>query len=233
MPDFPTSASGFDRCVKELDIIPVVETPPALAQNRTRTPVHPYTITPARGVKKIGQQMIIPEASNLPLVGKYRLVAQFNYSAIRDLSFSTNKATPAGFFDKSFLNFVHFALRYRVGSTVTRYLFPFTPTIQDTIDGLRDSAPSITAPPCWPMYTGQRVKKNFCIEVWSMRASGTFSWHGMRFNTSILANPSDVNQTALIDLSPAESLLWADLAIDMPELLPTAYSASSYWLDNV
>lgn len=85
--------------------------------------------------------------------GASEIVRQYNYSASKNFAFRARPSKPAG---------VNYGLcvRFRQGNIVTRYK-------------LWDDANFIL--PGVPMYGGQGLKKNFCLEVWSLQDQANLS----------------------------------------------------------
>ncbi len=158
------------------------------------------------------------EIDNLLWAGASYVSIQFDYTVASNISLIPVPVKPGG------LNFI-LCVKWRVGTTVYRY------KLWDHNDGLLYV----------PLYTGQRVGKNFVLEVWTISSSETVSLSSpVNFYTSLLHAQACHNRLACCPSSPSliegdtDSLCSGDnLFTPFPLPLPLPINSCVYWLDNI
>lgn len=118
-------------------------------------------------------------------------------------------------------------IKYRIGTTAYRYRLPcevVSPALNANDYRTQDVQATV--------YSNELIKKNFTIEFWQKVSNNTVTCPSLEFKLSMLDNPETPNDIEN-DVLPIESLTRADLVLTInPEVLPTPYISSSYWLTN-
>jgi len=211
--------TNWQDITRRLDITPATQTDACNHKTRAR----------GRAISKIPWTFTIPSITFTPnVIGSLRvgtLVAQFNYtapSAFRIL-------TPAIALQSSSTNLLVACVRYRVGTTVTRYQLRYQPKSSELDEQTRRLCRVFCA-----LYDGDRIQPNFTIELWAglVTAAGAATTTAEQvITTNILAIPDNADQ--LTDsFGISENLSRLDLDSAFPEALPTVYGDSSTWLTN-
>lgn len=171
------------------------------------------TTIPATRVGKLYNYIQIPEFSYTGIMWKdvSEAIIQFNYSLTNNFILRKIPAKPTG------VNF-NICIRYRVGETVYRYKL---------WDNLEEVMPNIEK------YTGQLIKKNCVVEIWTLANQETISLASpLNLETSIRTLPA-----SLIDLSDVENVessLVSDLGLQtLVPALPTTGLYGRYSQDDV
>lgn len=161
-----------------------------------------------------------PFPKNAPLI-----IGQYNYSvgtAITIINPLDVTLDPAGVD----LN-VAVAIRYRIGTTVFRYLLAKTvPNLYPVVT--RDLFP-------FPSYTNQLIKGNFVIEFWQLGPMlittpvGIFK--DIFLKTGRIYFPSDYEDTGNV-IQPTSTCLLNQLTTALPETLPTNQDPAGPWISN-
>lgn len=225
--------SDFNDNLKHLDILPATECPDGLSPKRiSRRPsvIH----SNVRAIKKLKYQITIPATGLVPIAAGHNqafIAIQYNYSATKEFRVAglTSRFPPAQ---------CVICIRYRIGTEVTRYYLG----LENVLEAGPPSGPS-GPNPLLPgatifkaqHYTGQVIKPNFVIELWAFplirRLAEFFAiFEPIVLNTSLLINPSDVNQSSA---NLATGVMIKDeLYHLLPEVIPTPYGTDSAWLTN-
>lgn len=207
-----------------------------LATKDTTVVTKPLSITAVRAIRPIQSTLTIPEhlvtvapttIAEAAATGR-RLLFQFNCSAVHEFTL-TNVPNRDNY---GRLSSGYLVIRWRVGSTVYRYLLQKTVTLPGKrvinywggeIDGFQS-------------YTGQVIKSNFCLEYYSMFVrNGTIESRGinsaMSFQTSIINAPTMADPEVF---SAATPIVYdqADLAATPLYEFPQSQTNIA-WLDNV
>jgi len=161
---------------------------------------------------------VIPPTSVTGITGYFaRMVRQFNYtaakpfslvdiySAINQLQFKTNwtNCFPA--------------IRFRVGSAMTRYVIN-TPAYAAAVKA------ELIFPLIYPLYAGQTILPQFCIEVWTICTFPNFVTFPLNiinsapitFNTSLLNVVNPANSIPS-NLSPLVNMGLNDMTVLLPQ----------------
>lgn len=125
-------------------------------------------------------------------------------------------------------------IRYREGSTVYRYRLPSY--ADPSTNALADAALPFTESVQAPVYAGQIIKPNFCVEYWGFyTGSGVLnsrcaSW---RYTTSLIVNPTTPDQVSPIIYTTGTVVDRSALVVTLaPEPIPTTYNTAEQWLTN-
>lgn len=223
----------FSEIIKKLDITKVV---------KDTTLVKPQTINKVREIKKIQETFVLePVLYNIgetPTGKLPQLVAQWNATASNDFSIINAKDFYLSTFSIYMMN-ITMMIKYRIGTDVFRYnlgKFLINPLITGYFE----------------RYTTQRIKKNFCIEMWQITsthpiiapfvgiinpfvtAAQQFTVPNpfrMRFVTSILVNPSSPDELEVAK-SPLDTLSISNIEFpNNPVDLPII-KTNVAWLNN-
>lgn len=183
-----------------------------------------------RDIKKIPYVVVVPTfsmvAGDVGISVPYSdhkfagcMAIQYNYTAPRSFKFLKYKLDAAA--PKTFRTPV-VSVRYRVGTTVTRYKFPEFQYIDDYYDNINCA-----------FYSGQLIQPNFCIEFWTGYTDNSFplAFNKRRLTTNLLKVPSSVDEKEIL-IETVEIVPRLTLQKLMPETLPVVYGASSSWLTN-
>jgi hypothetical protein len=170
------------------------------------------TVRPAVRADRTFGYVLVPAFAIGPLEwkGSSEIVQQYNYSASKNFALRSRPTKPT---DADYV----LCIRYRVGDTVTRY------KLWDDGD-LR--LPNVE------LYAGQIIKKNFCIEVWSLLDSTTATQlTDITLRTGIMRAVTDLTSTPA-DFSDASGTA-ATLAITPLTLAsPASYGTLNLWLKS-
>lgn len=204
--------SEFSDIVKQFSITPVVQD--------TTTNTKPLSTTPVRAVGLINQQVIVPpiDFSTIFIPQSASIWYQYNYTApfdFRVINFGQLRAQVPNNIIKAII-----CIRYRIGTTVYRYLLTGS-SLNTAI------VPSL-------LYSGQLIKRNFVIEVWRLFGGppcGIFN--ALTLTTSIIRNPISEDDSLPDQVYALQSVNHDTLVAPInPEALPTIYDAAGSWLTN-
>lgn len=184
-----------------------------------------------RAIKKIPWKFTVPATSNdLTTLGIIEgcLLQQFNYTAPH--SFRLLDA----FMIRQFQSATVIPLvcvKWRVGSTVHRYMLPYAESTQNIIANYNSKVQA-------PLYNRERILPNFTIELWSHYLNyqipsfaRTVATDLTVLTTSLLSIPD--NSDSLDDsFNVEETIMRATLVSTFPEALPTVTTDNSSWLTN-
>jgi hypothetical protein len=182
-----------------------------------------------RTIKKIPWAFAIPAAQiDATAAGAAQggcLLRQLNYTAPR--AFRILSFTPA-LVTQDIVNLAIVCVRYRVGTTVTRYRLRLSG--DSAAEQFLDIASGLPVPA--PDYSGERIQPNFCIEFWSaFESDNIVDMLASTVTTNLLELPADADELAR-PFEYVQQLERTDLELPMPETLPVDYGASSTWLTN-
>lgn len=213
--------TAFENITRRLDINPA-----------TRDTTHDKSRGKGRAIKKVNARIIVPSLTFNPVTDLGLpagilpgvLVAQFNYTLPSAFRLLTKQLLP----EVSGSNDYIACIRYREGTTVTRYVMraaaPSAALDATLLNRLRIVA---------PFYENERLLPNFSIEYYTrfLVFDQSVTTDELALETNLLSLPANVDQTS-VDYECEESLVRTDLAVALDETLPTTYVASSYWLNN-
>jgi len=211
-------SSSFANITRRLDITPA-----------TVDTTYDKTRSISRAIKKLAYTFVVPatyEELAAPIAVEGCLVQQFNFTApnyFRLMQHNINLTLPIS------LHLPLVTVKFRVGTVVTRYI------LRDTLNG---SAVYNNRKVQAPLYNQEVIAPNFVIEFWSQKNNYTPSIFGSKINTAdstfttnLLEIPTSVDElSSPIELS--SRLSRAELAVALPEALPTVYPATNNWLNN-
>jgi len=170
------------------------------------------TIRPAVSAKSVYGYITVPAFAIGPLEwkGASEIVQQYNYSASKNFALRSRPTKPT---DADYV----LCIRYRIGDTVYRY------KLWDDDDLV---LPNVN------LYSGQIIKKNFCIEAWSLRDSTTATQlTNITLRTGIMRGVTNFTSTPA-DFSDASGTA-ATLAITPLTLAsPSLYGTLNLWLKS-
>lgn len=200
--------SDFASIQKHLLLVP--------SRKDTTYNLKPLTLVPTRAIERVYAYFHLPvkQASTLGF-GQKRMGWQYNFTAasafvVVNWKYLRNRL---GAF-----NFGTVAIRFRVGTTVTRYI----------LAGRRDYTQTL-----WDdEYSGQIIQPQFVVEIWNSSGSpaGLFGVHYDSYLTlSYLSVPSTADD---VGTNVEGTLKEADLFHAQPETIPTAYGTDSAWNSN-
>lgn len=214
-----------------------------LATKDTTVVTKPLSITAVRAIRPIQSTLTIPAHiytytppdAAASLATTRRLVFQYNCTASEDFTLTRipdvrNYAAGPSYPSK--IKDGYLVIRYRVGTTCYRYLLHkavtgFPGQIDDYWGGQIDGFTS---------YTGQIIKKYFCLEFYSTKMNplapgtcGVFSEINYEASPINMPTTADPETFSLATLSLQEL---DDLTIALPESFPQS-QLNIAWLDNV
>lgn len=200
--------SNWNQVTKYLDITPT--------ERDTTVNTKPLSITKGRAIRKVFSKFVLEAFSESTFLhGNARLCWQYNVTmptTFRIRNWGELRTNLLAF------NFGSVAIRYRVGTAVTRYIL----------------AQRATNPPLFDMfYSGQEIKPNFVVEIWKINLSvgGLVGLHSdFTFVTNLATLPSSPDDDGSV--TEAVELVEDDLFHAYPEPIPTPYGEESAWLDN-
>lgn len=182
----------------------------------------------ARSIKKLNYVFTL-DAVTLDPVVKATLLQQVNF--IMPAEFSIIKIEQG---TEIIARPAVMCIRYRVGSTVYRYRLPSY--ADPSNNAIADAALPFTESVQAPVYAGQTIQPNFCIEYWGFyTGSGVLnsrcaSW---QYTTSLLVNPSTPEQTSPIIYTTGTVVDRSALVVTLTdEPIPTTYNTAEQWLNN-
>ena len=201
--------SDFAQATKYLDITPTTRD---LTVN-----TKPLSLEKARGIRKVFKKFTLESYTESTFLHvNARLAWQYNVTMPEAFRI-TNWGDLRGWL--SYFNFGTIAIRYRVGTDVTRYILyqqdavPFTLNI--------------------PWYSGELIEPNCVVEVWDANLSvgGLIGlYRDTTFITNLAENPEDADDTGTVYEATAREQ--SALFHTQPETIPTAYGEESAWIDN-
>lgn len=161
------------------------------------------TTIPATRVGKLYNYIQIPEFSYTGIIwkGVSEIVVQFNYSLTNNFILRRYPVKPVG------VNF-NICIKYRVGMTVFRYKL---------WEGLDEVMPNI------PKYTGQLIKKNCVVEIWTVGGLETVSLDAViNLETSILTLPASLTDLSDVENTDPSAAVVQQIAYTAPTVPTTA-----------
>lgn len=176
------------------------------------------TLVPARAIKRLQTKFLLTaQQAGVFTTPRNRLAWQYNFTAQGNFVIVNYKAL------RNLLrrgNIGQIALRWRNGSTVTRYV-------------LQQYELAYYRPLNLPLYAGEIIPSNFVIEVWNSRVTAVAPF-GVAYDTYITGSYLTVPETpddteSVIEYTALEQ---TELFQSIPETLPTTYGTESAWLDN-
>lgn len=191
--------------------------------------------TKGRIIKKVPYRIVVPSITynpvtdlglpagfaGLSVIGS--LIATFHFTAPSSFRILQKVIEP----NVGNRNGVLLAISYRVGTTVTRYQLRnrSESTINDDImRGLMKVA-------C-PLYTNERIQKNFSIEYYSLGiTNASVTKLELAIPTSLLAIPADHNEQ-YVDIECSQVVLRNEIDEAFPEPIPTTYTQDTTWITN-
>ncbi len=169
----------------------------------------------ASSVSPLSTYISIPQNITNDVGYHRRLMFQYNYT--NDFDFYITNITQLMNFAAWYLADGCVCVKWRVGETVYRYRI---------LDYRSDYNWSF-----FPLYTNQKVKKNFVIEFWEDNNGLAGITQDIALKTDRIAIPSTIDDgDFIIPLNPALPL--ASLTQPFPLLYPIDYSRQAY-LDNI
>lgn len=168
------------------------------------------SLVASSAVTKVNGYFEIPAFDIIPTTwyGHSRCLLQFNYSSPRNFTIPHKIIRPSGT-----VNYIA-CIKYRVGRVVTRY------KLWENTWGKLNA----------PLYTGQTIKKNFIIEIWT---ASFLEAHGIleHLKSSLLYMPIylwDTNEVR--DCSPIP--YGSELLFAIPTSFPIIISSGYAWINN-
>ena len=203
--------NDWDDVIKPFGRIPV--------EKDTTHNTKPLHLEPARAIGLVGKQITVP-AITLADAGNFQvpyITYQYNYTMPNDFRVINFVSLRLQTFN---LHFCTVCIRYRVGTTVYRYI-------------LLSTESSLGRVPA-PLYNGQLIKANFVIEVWQLLEDVPYGIvNALTLMTSLIRIPTGQDDYLPDNFSNTEIVTLPQLqASILPEALPTTYDESGSWLTN-
>lgn len=217
--------SDFNSSVKYLDITKSRQATIDEATNNTKPFDKYYKLQRSRDIKKISTRLILPPFfynAPLPLATGVKPILIFQYNVAFSQPFYILNYTYNRLITST--RNIQMFVKYRSGGIAYRYKLNI---------GLADPLGKANGTYV-PVYSNQLLQKNVVFEVWSNTPAFIESFTGLKdpiyITTSLISNPTDVNQTS-IDINAAAPVTATDMAIPFPMFVPTDNSVNAF-LDN-
>lgn len=195
---------------------------PATVDTTTSTSGRKWaSITPVQSVGKVQSYLIIPafslfaDSTNLEY---NRLCGQFNYMIGQNFTLTQKNLDALHAIDGAQL-----CVRYRVGTTVTRYTLSDLPNT--TVLPIANSSP----------YNGELIKSNCVFELWAYPLGFNMNVRllaPVSLLTSILSIPSPISESAGPSLTALGVAPFVSSGADLPWIMPKDLDANGTWLTN-
>lgn len=210
--------SDFDRIVKHLDITPARIATEQEGADAIRPFSKYYSIHRSRAIQKLSDKILVPSHGfTNPDPSVAWIVYQFVFSVDRDFTILNSDQLYARASSKLLSGFA--CIRYREGTTATRYLLMATPQQLKYLHVDR-------------YVPGTVIKKNFVIEIWAEPGQNSAEIFNTAFDilTTNLSNPTTAEQ--IENVIATGTVVESELFVALPENIPTDYNELGPWLDN-
>lgn len=212
--------SSFDEAAKYLQIAKARKATLAEAQNNAIPFSKYYELRKTRGITRVNDVISIP-AFNSSLGVEGALMGQINYTVEAPFKLIAVNMP----FQQYMQHWI--CIRYRKDGVTYRYSLnvAFDKGYMPLVAGKRFHFVG-------EEYKGETIYPNFCIEFYRLSPIlGTGQSPAFTLKTSLLSMPTSSNATVG---TTYEGTLYtrAQLAIALPENIPSSYSDASKWLDN-
>lgn len=169
------------------------------------------TKRPAARADRVFSYFTLPAfaLTGLTWKGASEIVRQYNYSATKNFSLRNRPVKPT---DADFV----LCIRYRIGDSVYRYKLWGDDNL--VLNGVS-------------LYSGQVIKKNFCLEIWSLNGETTATLdESITLRSGIMQVITDYSDTPA-DTEDATGSAVSSLNADaVPSLTPSSFGTLRLWL---